>query len=163
MHSHIFCKAWKISTTLKTGSLFGIFKFGSYKLNLRGSNLFLISLEGYVVITAKMVRVKFAKNGLHASWTNTITSTLYQIWHHQVYFVFDSFPICLQYLFCYFVFKEFPDQTSDCHWSEERFKHVIQLRQQGLEHARNSWSDFVFVSSPNAFIFNALILYEQVI
>ena len=41
---------------------------------------------------------------------------------------------------------DFSDQTGDCHWSQERFNHVISLRQRALLFARQIWADYIFVS-----------------
>jgi hypothetical protein len=32
------------------------------------------------------------------------------------------------------------------HWPEERFLDVIRMKEEALDHARNSWAEFVFVS-----------------
>lgn len=37
------------------------------------------------------------------------------------------------------------DEDVSTHWSPMHFEHVIQLRQQALEHLRQLWADFVFV------------------
>lgn len=40
----------------------------------------------------------------------------------------------------------FPDETGPAHWSAERFKHMINLREEALNVARNKWANFIFVS-----------------
>lgn len=37
------------------------------------------------------------------------------------------------------------DETGPTHWTSLRFNHVIQLREEALETARQLWADYVWV------------------
>ncbi|XP_046336302.1 inactive glycosyltransferase 25 family member 3-like [Haliotis rufescens] len=39
----------------------------------------------------------------------------------------------------------YPNEKSNCDWTEERFDNVIQLRQEALDDARNVWADYLFM------------------
>lgn len=47
----------------------------------------------------------------------------------------------------------YPDETGPNDWSKQRFENVIGMREAALEHARNIWADYLFVSH----LFSALI------
>lgn len=49
--------------------------------------------------------------------------------------------------------EKFPDENGPAHWSVERFKHMINLREEALHTARKVWADFIFVGS---FMFDLL-------
>lgn len=36
-------------------------------------------------------------------------------------------------------------EQSQTHWSDERYLDVIRLKEEGLNHARKAWADYVFV------------------
>lgn len=38
-------------------------------------------------------------------------------------------------------------ETNLTHWPQERFTDVIRMKEEALEYARKSWTDYVFVSS----------------
>jgi collagen beta-1,O-galactosyltransferase len=40
----------------------------------------------------------------------------------------------------------FEDEKTIADWSPRRFAHVIDLREQALNHARRMWADFIWVS-----------------
>lgn len=39
-------------------------------------------------------------------------------------------------------------ETSPTHWPTERHMDLIRLKEEGLEYARASWADYVFVCKP---------------
>lgn len=43
--------------------------------------------------------------------------------------------------------EAYPDENGPCHWTKERFNHVINLREASLNFARNIWADFYWVSN----------------
>lgn len=40
---------------------------------------------------------------------------------------------------------DFADSKGPAHWSEDRFSHLIQLRESALNYARNKWADYYLV------------------
>ena len=42
------------------------------------------------------------------------------------------------------------------HWTDERYGHIMELRQKALDAARKQWADFLFVSS----IYSAFFLFR---
>ncbi|XP_075991068.1 glycosyltransferase 25 family member [Anticarsia gemmatalis] len=46
------------------------------------------------------------------------------------------------------------DEKSSVHWSPERFKHVIQLREEALEFSRKMWADYLFMVDADVFLTN---------
>lgn len=43
------------------------------------------------------------------------------------------------------------DENGPAHWTPLRFTHVIQLREEALDTARNMWADYVWVSEHVSF------------
>lgn len=41
---------------------------------------------------------------------------------------------------------KFEDEKGPAHWSPQRFSHVIGLREEALNYARNIWADYILVS-----------------
>lgn len=39
----------------------------------------------------------------------------------------------------------FTDSKGIAHWSEDRFSHIIELRESSLNFARNKWADYYLV------------------
>lgn len=42
---------------------------------------------------------------------------------------------------------DFSDSKGIAHWSEDRFSHIIGLRESALNYARNKWADYYLVIS----------------
>ncbi|CAD5113527.1 DgyrCDS2689 [Dimorphilus gyrociliatus] len=50
--------------------------------------------------------------------------------------------------------EPFPNESSPLDWTEERFKHVMQLKQEAIDVARNKWADFFMVTDADAILSN---------
>ncbi|VDI31941.1 collagen beta-1,O-galactosyltransferase [Mytilus galloprovincialis] len=48
----------------------------------------------------------------------------------------------------------FEEETGPCDWTDERFAHVIDLRHQALEAARENWSDYLFMLDADVILEN---------
>lgn len=48
------------------------------------------------------------------------------------------------------IFYDFKNHSSDgkivTKWNEERFRHIINLKQEALERAKDTWADYAWVS-----------------
>lgn len=42
--------------------------------------------------------------------------------------------------------KRHKSESSQFHWSTERYLHVIELKEEALNYARNIWADYIFVN-----------------
>ncbi|KAM3968461.1 chromosome associated protein D3 [Aphomia sociella] len=51
-----------------------------------------------------------------------------------------------------------PDEKTPTHWSKGRFKHVIQLREEGLQFAKKMWADYFFMVDADVFLVEPLTL-----
>jgi Glycosyl transferase family 2 len=56
-----------------------------------------------------------------------------QYMYHSVHYQFDDSK------------KLRKGESNMTHWPEERFNDLIQMKEEALNHARNSWADFIFV------------------
>ncbi|CAL7944133.1 unnamed protein product [Xylocopa violacea] len=56
----------------------------------------------------------------------------------------------------------FADEIGITHWSTERFLHVINLREEALNTARNVWADFVLMLDADVFLTNPNTLDELI-
>ncbi|XP_063838051.1 glycosyltransferase 25 family member [Ostrinia nubilalis] len=50
--------------------------------------------------------------------------------------------------------KLFPDEVRSTHWSEQRFAHVIDLREEALDYMRKIWADYIFMLDADVFLTN---------
>ncbi|XP_046391717.1 glycosyltransferase 25 family member-like [Ischnura elegans] len=50
--------------------------------------------------------------------------------------------------------KRLPDEKGPAHWSPSRFAHVIGLREEALQTARNLWADYIWFLDCDTFIIN---------
>ncbi|XP_063986859.1 glycosyltransferase 25 family member [Diachasmimorpha longicaudata] len=48
----------------------------------------------------------------------------------------------------------FNDEKGTADWSNDRFSHVISLRQEALNYARESWADYIFMLDADIFLTN---------
>ena len=55
-------------------------------------------------------------------------------YYHTISFEYKTYP------------QRYTKESGPMDWPEPRFEHLISLRQQALEQARNLWADFMFVS-----------------
>ncbi|XP_012266997.2 glycosyltransferase 25 family member [Athalia rosae] len=58
--------------------------------------------------------------------------------------------------------KGFQGEKGIADWTPERFNHVIDLREQALEYARDVWADFLLMIDADAFLTNPKTLEELV-
>lgn len=47
--------------------------------------------------------------------------------------------------------ENFPQSKGVAHWSEDRFSHIINLRETALYSARKKWADYYLVNKTNTF------------
>lgn len=40
---------------------------------------------------------------------------------------------------------DYASESSPLDWTEDRFRHIMRLKQEALEFARSKWADFLFV------------------
>ncbi|XP_060602538.1 procollagen galactosyltransferase 1-like isoform X2 [Ruditapes philippinarum] len=62
--------------------------------------------------------------------------------YNSVEFVFDDTP------------TGFAGEIGPCHWTIERFNHVIQLRQKAIKTARNMWADYLLMIDADVMLEN---------
>lgn len=43
--------------------------------------------------------------------------------------------------------EKFQDEGGIAHWSDLRYRHVIELRENALNLARDSWADYIWVNN----------------
>ena len=43
--------------------------------------------------------------------------------------------------------KSYQDSESPLQWTDQRYNHVMELRQKALDAAQKQWADFLFVST----------------
>ena len=46
----------------------------------------------------------------------------------------------------YLISREYKDQQGDLDWPEERYIHLLKLKQQAFDKAVKKWADYLFVS-----------------
>lgn len=54
--------------------------------------------------------------------------------------------------------KKFPDETGPAHWPPSRFNHIIKLREDALQYARQMWADYVMFIDCDVFFTNMNIV-----
>lgn len=53
-----------------------------------------------------------------------------------------AFPSC----------SSFPDELGPKHWSEQRFEHVMRLKQEALDFARAEWANYILVGPSTVWV-----------
>ncbi|XP_029658681.1 glycosyltransferase 25 family member [Formica exsecta] len=56
----------------------------------------------------------------------------------------------------------FEDERTFANWSPRRFAHVIDLREQALNHARQIWADFIWMLDADVFLTNSSTIRDLV-
>ncbi|XP_031358217.1 glycosyltransferase 25 family member-like, partial [Photinus pyralis] len=54
--------------------------------------------------------------------------------------------------------KRFDDETGFAHWSTSRFKHVMSMREEALNYARNVWANYILMIDADAFLIDPDVL-----
>ncbi|XP_059089933.1 glycosyltransferase 25 family member-like isoform X3 [Tigriopus californicus] len=56
----------------------------------------------------------------------------------------------------------FPGSLGPNHWTDDRFSHLIQLKQEGMKYARSIWSDFVWFLDADVLLTHNQMLRELI-
>lgn len=59
----------------------------------------------------------------------------------------------------YYYELDYPTESSPLDWTDDRFKHIMKLKQEALDIARSKWADFTLVTNILS-IFTILIIKE---